>query len=111
MGHIRLKDKLFSMLANISLKEECFWGKILILSEKQKLPKRVWVKAAFVRLDEAEAGSMAVWVGDERCLVEPGKAIDIGFQNGPGWEEQSRMWSKEAKKSWVKLGYGRMEKA
>lgn len=64
-----------------------------------------------MRLDEAEAGGMAGWVGDEGCLVEPGKAMDIGFQSGPGWEEQSRMWSKVAKKSCVKLGYGRMEEA
>lgn len=42
-------------------------------------------------LDEAEAG---VWLGcaeDESCLVELGKAMDIGFQSGPGLEKQRRM--------------------
>ena len=41
----RLNDKLFSMLANISSTKRYLGMKeTLFCTEKQKLPKRVWVK-------------------------------------------------------------------
>lgn len=85
LGHTDSDAKLFSMLANISStkgylgkKEALFWA------EKQKLPKRVWVKAALIGLSQAETRSIAGLAGDEGCLVELGKAVDTGFQRGAG---------------------------
>lgn len=43
-----------------------------------------------MKLDEAEGGGMAGWVEGKGCLAEPGKATDIGYQSGPGCEEQSK---------------------
>lgn len=47
LGHLRLNDKLLSMSAHVSLKEEYLGKKeSLFGAEKQKIPKKVWVKAA-----------------------------------------------------------------
>lgn len=90
------------MWANISLKEGYLGEKeSLFWAEKQKLPKRVWVKAASIGLSQAAACGIAGWAGDEGCLVELGKAVNIGF-----WVGQAGR-SKGAGKSWAKLGYKR----
>lgn len=70
------------MLGNLSLKEENFGEKeSLFWTEKQKLPKRVYVKAALIGLSQAAAWVIAGWARDEVCLVELGKPVNTGFQS------------------------------
>lgn len=67
------------MLANISLKEGYLGEKeSLFWAEKQKLPKRVCVRAALIGLSQAAACGTAGWAGDEGCLVDLRKAVNIG---------------------------------